>query len=326
MATKFGLSQLVEIARVRTLTDLLHKTTGISVSVTDAGGAVLADSGWQEICRDFHGISPETRQWCRRSGAGGIVCFEGGRKHFEKCRNGLIDVTTPITMAGEHVADFSAGQFLLHPPDIKFFKQQALRAGFDEAAYLKAVSKVPVIDEARLHAFFQCVSLLPEILTEAGITNFIREMDKREKERSPDPESRSLEDVNAALRTLLAQREEEKRQLEENILSNVKELVLPYLEKLKTSGLSVDQVSTLDVAETNLKEITSPIIRKMQTLGLTPREITVASLLKEGKTTEEIAALLRVSRRAVEFHRYTMRKKLKLDTKMSLQAYLQSIA
>ncbi len=49
--------------------------------------------------------------------------------------------------------------------------------------------------------------------------------------------SRTLEEVNTALRVLLKQRDEDKKELEENISLNVKELILPYAEKLKKSRL-----------------------------------------------------------------------------------------
>lgn len=108
-------------------------------------------------------------------------------------------------------------------------------------------------------------------------------------------------------------------------MSNVKDLILPYVEKLK-SELPAEQTDTINIIETNLKEITSPIVRKMQTLGLTPREIAVASLLKEGKTTQQIGELLDISSKAVEFHRYNIRRKLGLaHKKTNLRSYLLSI-
>ena len=144
-------------------------------------------------------------------------------------------------------------------------------------------------------------------------------------EESLAMKSRTLEEVNTALRVLLKQREEDKSELEENILSNVKELILPYVERLKKSRLDAIQTSALDVIEGNLREITSPIIRKMQSFDLTPKEIKVVSYLKAGKTTKEIAELLGVSPRAVEFHRYNIRKKLLLNQKTNLRSFLLSI-
>ena len=155
----------------------------------------------------------------------------------------------------------------------------------------------------------------------------VEEIDRRKQaEESLDIKSRTLEEVNIALRVLLKQRDEDKQELEENILSNVKELILPYVEKLKKSRLDAEQTSNLGVLETNLREITSPIIRKMQSFDLTPKEIEVVSYLKDGRTTKQIAELLGVSLRAIEFHRYNIRKKLGLDQKKTnLRTYLLSI-
>jgi PAS domain S-box-containing protein len=145
-------------------------------------------------------------------------------------------------------------------------------------------------------------------------------------EESLDMKSRTLEEVNTALRVLLRQREGDKSELEENILSNVKELILPYVERLKKSRLDAAQASALDIIEGNLREITSPIIRKMQAFDLTPKEIEIVSYLKAGKTTKQIAELLGVSPRSVEFHRYNIRKKLGLDQKKAnLRSYLLSV-
>jgi PAS domain S-box-containing protein len=153
------------------------------------------------------------------------------------------------------------------------------------------------------------------------------EVDRRKQaEKSLDTKSRTLEEVNTALRVLLKQREGDKNELEENIVSNMKELIFPYVERLKKSRLDAVQASTVDIIEGNLREITSPIIRKMQTFDLTPKEMEVVAYLKTGKTTKQIAESLGVSPRAVEFHRYNIRKKLGLDQKKTnLRSYLLSM-
>ncbi len=275
---EYKLSQLVDAAKVQSLTDILHKATGVSVSVINTDGTILADSGWQEVCLRFHYIGRKTRRYCRRGETS--IAFDqaaGQPYNIERCRNGLIDASGPVTVLGQHVANFVAGQFLLQPPDMKFFKRQARQSGFDEPAYIKALSKIPVIDEAGLRAFLQCFSILTEILGEAGVTKVVEEMDLRKQlKQHPGSKSRSLNEVATTLRVLLKQREKGKSELEEDILSNVKDLILPYMEKLKKSKLSAAQVSTIDTIEANLNKITSPIMRKMQTLGLTAREAAVA--------------------------------------------------
>ena len=149
---------------------------------------------------------------------------------------------------------------------------------------------------------------------------------RKQAEESLDIKSRTLEEVNIALRVLLRQRDEDKGNSKKISSRMWRELILPYVEKVKKSRLDAEQTSNVNVLETNLKEITSPIIRKMQSFDLTPKEIEAVSYLKDGRTTKQIAELLGVSPRAIEFHRYKVRKKLGLDQKKTnLRTYLLSI-
>ena len=322
---EFRLSQLIDTAKVRMLTDLVYGATGISASVTDPDGTIVADSGWHEVCRGFHHVSPDTRARCRRGD--GTITFgnKDGTPHVvERCGNGLVDAVVPITVLGSHVGDFVAGQFLLNPPDMEFFKAQALKSGFDESAYLGAVAKLPVVDEKKLSAFLQSFSIVNGIVGEAGLRKMMGEAERlAEAEMNLDAQSRTLEEVNTALRVLLKQRAQDKADMEGDIVSNIRTLVVPYLEELRRSGLSPRQAGAVDTIGDNLGKITSPVLSKMKTLGLTATEIAVASYVKDGKTTDEIAALLGVSLRAVEFHRYNIRKKLGLGhTRTNLRSYL----
>lgn len=154
-----------------------------------------------------------------------------------------------------------------------------------------------------------------------------KDAEKRLEERRMELEdkSRMLEDVNTALRVLLKQRDEDKKDLEDRLLSNVRKLVMPYLEKLKRIAGSPDQKACIDILETNLNDIISPFLKNMTALHaeLTPREIQIASLIKNGKTSKDIAGLFNVSSRAVEFHRDNLRIKLGIkNKKTNLRSYL----
>ena len=141
-------------------------------------------------------------------------------------------------------------------------------------------------------------------------------------------QARNLEEVNTALKVLLKQREKDRTELEEKILSNVKELVLPYVEALKMSQLDSTQMAYTSIVEERLNDIISPFLRNLSSkfLDLTPKEIQVASLIKDGKTTKEIAELLYVSTRSIEFHRENIRSKLGLKKKRAnLRSYLSSL-
>jgi len=136
-----------------------------------------------------------------------------------------------------------------------------------------------------------------------------------------------LQEVNAALKVLLKQRDQDKRELEEKILLNTKELVLPYVQKLKKSRLDVNQKAFLSIVESNLKGIVLPFARKLSLkyTGLTPAEIQTAHLIRDGKSTKEIAQLLNVSPSTIESRRKDIRAKIGIrNRKANLRSYLLS--
>lgn len=139
---------------------------------------------------------------------------------------------------------------------------------------------------------------------------------------------RELREVNNALRVLVEQRREDGRELEEKILLNVKELVLPYIDKLRNNGLNTQQATYLKILESNLSDIISPFIHHLSSRfsALTPREIQVAQLIREGKKTSQIAELLGSSKRTIESHRQSLRYKLGVkQTKGNLRSCLLSM-
>jgi len=147
----------------------------------------------------------------------------------------------------------------------------------------------------------------------------------RKSERELKSKTENLEEVNAALNVLLKRVEAGRIELEEKILSNIRELVLPNIDRLKKTQLSDHQASYLMVIETNLDNIASSFLYhlKMRYLNLTHREVQVASLVKEGKSTKEIAGLLNIAIKTVVFHRNSLRNKLGLkNQKANLQAQL----
>jgi PAS domain S-box-containing protein len=150
----------------------------------------------------------------------------------------------------------------------------------------------------------------------------------RERETELKVRSRDLEEVNAALKVLLKRREEDKIELAESVQSNVKELVLPYLEKLKKSKLEPHQMTLIGILELHCKDVVSPFINKLSSkfIKLTPTEIKLADLIKAGRTTKEAAELLGLSENTIQVHRHHIRSKLGLKhAKINLRSYLRSL-
>lgn len=151
----------------------------------------------------------------------------------------------------------------------------------------------------------------------------------RKRELDLEMKSRSLEETNTALKVLLKHREEDKGMIEEQVLTNVKKLVIPYLEDLKHQKLDKSQIARVEIIEKNLNDVVSPFLRNLSSsfLDLTPREIQIANLVKEGKTTKEITELLNISATAVDFHRKNLRSKFGIKNKRTnLRSHLASLS
>jgi PAS domain S-box-containing protein len=149
-----------------------------------------------------------------------------------------------------------------------------------------------------------------------------------EKDQELEIKSRQLQEVNDALHILLSQSKDEMKKLEQRIATNVEELIMPYVSRMKETTLSVDQTVYMSVIEANLKEIVAPFMRTIVAKhpNLTPREIEVANLVRMGTSSKEAAKVMGISKRAVEFHRDSLRNKLGLKKqKRNLRAYLASM-
>ncbi|MCB2187848.1 MAG: helix-turn-helix transcriptional regulator [Deltaproteobacteria bacterium] len=135
----------------------------------------------------------------------------------------------------------------------------------------------------------------------------------------------SFNEMGITLRVLLKEQEKKNNEVEEKIEANVKELVLPFLKKVRRGHLTADQLSWLELAEAYLENIVSPLAHRLFShyRGLTSTEIRVAEFIKDGYANKEIASIMGISVRTVEFHRAHLRHKLGLKSRRdNLRAYL----
>ncbi len=161
---------------------------------------------------------------------------------------------------------------------------------------------------------------------ERRVSERTAELDRMNKEL--EIKTIKLEEANVALKILLKKKDENKTDLEQKMLFNVKELIIPVLDRLKVSGLDDRQRAYAGVMENNLNDIISPFAQGLtyRYYSLTPTEIQIANFVKQGKSTKEIAVLLNLSTKTVETHRRNIRRKIGLrKRKINLRAHLQTI-
>jgi PAS domain S-box-containing protein len=158
-----------------------------------------------------------------------------------------------------------------------------------------------------------------------------KKAEKALKQRGVELEMKTigLEEANTALKVLLQQREEDKIELEEKVVLNVRELVLPYLEKVKSKRLDQKREAYINILESNLNDIVSPFVHGLSSklIKLSPTELRVTNLIKQGKTTKEIADMMNLATSTIDFHRNNIRKKFGIkNKKTNLRTYLLSFS
>jgi len=148
------------------------------------------------------------------------------------------------------------------------------------------------------------------------------------REKELEIKTKDLEDLNTALKVLLERRERDKIELEETVISNINDIVIPYLGRAKKIAADKKLKDYLVILEHNLNNITSSFFHKLSSkyANLTTTEVEIANLVKHGKTIKEIADMLNISGKTVEVHRMNIRKKVGIaNTKTSLRTHLLSL-
>lgn len=148
-----------------------------------------------------------------------------------------------------------------------------------------------------------------------------------ELERRVASRTTELHESNVALTVLLKKREEDRKILADQVVSNCSHLVEPVLNRLRKTNLTDEQRTLVEILATNVSEVTSPFVSNFSSKlnRLTPAEIQVANLVKLGKRTKEIAEIMHLSPGTISIHRKNIRRKLELThQKTNLQTMLSN--
>ncbi|MCK4607563.1 MAG: PAS domain S-box protein [candidate division Zixibacteria bacterium] len=140
-------------------------------------------------------------------------------------------------------------------------------------------------------------------------------------------EQAALTEKNIALKEIMSQIENEKRQVQIQIQANVDRILMPLLRTLKGKA-DADLREYVQLLESCLGDIASGFINQLETrfARLSPREVEICNMIKSGLSTKEIAATLDTSVHTVHNQRKQIRKKLEIDHRdVNLSSYLQTI-
>jgi DNA-binding CsgD family transcriptional regulator len=278
--------------------DIVLNSLSANIAILEENGLIIkTNQAWQRFARE-NGMPP------------GFDFI--GINYLEICSSAFGDSTETANLVSDGIRTVISGEIDEFATDYPCHSPEEKRWFYVRATRLDGLGPTRVV------VSHENVTVLK--LTEEAL---------RERELELEIQRQNLEDANTALKVLLKNREEDRRDLEERILFNVKEIISPFMAKLKDTKLNPQQRAFVDTAESHLEELTSPFLQNvhLQFANLTPREIQIAILVKEGRATKEIAEMLNITANAVDFHRKSIRKKLGLNSKKSnLRSHLLSFA
>jgi len=149
----------------------------------------------------------------------------------------------------------------------------------------------------------------------------------QESNRQMSQQRQEIQEKNIALKVVLDQHRHIQQSHEDLVATQLKQLVYPYLELLQQNVDSAENREYVALITSHLDSIVGSFLENSFSPAwkLTAKESLVADLVKKGKNTREIGAMLNISPRTAETYRNTIRKKIGLtNTKTRLQDFLCS--
>ncbi|MBC3889529.1 PAS domain S-box protein [Acetobacterium paludosum] len=169
----FSLGEVMDSALFQNIMDYFYKLTGIPVGIIDMNGTIIVKEGWQDICVNFHRVNPAACKNCLESDYEITRGIAVGEYRQYKCKNNLWDIATPIYVGNQRMGHIYLGQFFYQdePIDYDYFREQARSFGFDEEAYLDALSQVPRFTHLQVETAMNFYAGMASYVSQLSFTN-----------------------------------------------------------------------------------------------------------------------------------------------------------
>ncbi len=170
----------------------------------------------------------------------------------------------------------------------------------------------------------------PFLKEERDLINAIAErtgkiVERIQIERQLEVDRSALRESNAALRKVLAQIEEDKKEIHDSVMANVDKILMPVLRALE-GEVPAQQKKYVALLKNHLDGLTSPFANRLSAAfaALTPVEIEICNMIRDGLTTKDVAQIRHVAPATVAKQRERIRKKLGvMGTETNLATHLR---
>lgn len=198
------LGAIINARQIQSVMDDFSYLTNMVTAILDLKGRVIEASGWQDICKKFHRINPQTARNCTESDLFLAKNLKPGEYIDYQCKNGLWDVVTPLYVGTKHLGNIYTGQFFYDDDSIDetLFIKQAEKYGFDKKSYLDAFQRIPRYSRETINHLMGFLVKFTTYISKISLSNLQLEKEIRERKQAQEALIESETHLRTLVRTL----------------------------------------------------------------------------------------------------------------------------
>ncbi len=162
-------SDLVAIPDIQVILDSFYSANGITTEILDLDSQLVVVSSGQITCDEFRRDIPQPQSWRWPSKEEIVSKINEKTSKRDECLHGLFKYARGIRIENKDIATIFLGPVFHAPPDEQRFRLLAKESGFDEAAYLESVRRVPIVAEGQAEGYIEILVQLIQLLAEKGL-------------------------------------------------------------------------------------------------------------------------------------------------------------
>jgi DNA-binding NarL/FixJ family response regulator len=237
-----------------------------------------------------------------------------GNIHAAKCDIVLLDLFISGVCCLDRVQQFGADLkvIIMAESSKKDLAFRALKLGaFD-------MLEKPLEKELLYHSILRALTALENERKSRKLSDDLEKSRKElfaSRKRLENMNTRLL-DTNRALSAFAQNMGQEREEMQKGIALKLKHLIMPVMDMLRDGGARPEHEAQLEMLTMQIEDLICEFAMDFSIeMVLSSAEMRVASLVKDGVKTGEIARQLNIAEDTVRTHRRNIRRKLKIDNR-----------
>jgi len=167
------LKNVIAVDELQSILNDLAPVTNMVTAILDLKGNIIESAGWQNICKNFHRMNPESAKNCTESDLHLSGKLKPGEFKEYHCKNNLWDIVTPLYIGDKLFGNIFTGQFFYDDDvvDENLFINQAKKYGFNEEDYMREFRQIPRFNREKVMLFMSFLIKFTSLISRLSLSN-----------------------------------------------------------------------------------------------------------------------------------------------------------